>query len=160
LPPAPIPCLQNKQGAKAKGLTAQESAAKIEAMRRTAAKLFSARPKDFSFALRFSWDGASGHTAAEQDLSILAEQIVHPPAHSPDLQRPVESPHSVIHKEFNKRLCADRRIKTVSAAIQLLKQVVKDKVDVEHIRPLIDRLPETYMDIVEAHGNWAQRRHR
>lgn len=155
-----MPCLQNKEGQEARGLTGQESLYKLERMRRKAHSLFCKRPQDFGFALRFSWDGASGHKSAEEDMTILREQIVHPPAKSPDIQRAIENPHSVIHREFNKRLSADRRIKCVADAVELLKKVVKDKVDIEHVRPLIDGLPETYRNIVLRHGDWAERGRR
>lgn len=150
-----MPCLQTKKGKEAQGLTGQECTWKLERMRRKAHSLFCKRPQDFGFALRFSWDGASGHKAAEPDLTILREQIVHPPAKSPDLQRAIEIPHSIIHREFNKRLSADRRYKTVKDAVRLLKKVVKDKVKEKTIRKLVDGLPATYMDIVQKHGDWA-----
>ena len=117
-------------------------------------------PDRFGFHLRFSWDGASAHKSTTADLPILAEQLLRPPAHSPDLQRSIEIPHAWVKKEFNKRLCADRRIKTVKAGIELLKKVVKDVVTQTKVRKLVKGMPKTYQSVKANKGDWADKRRR
>jgi len=138
----------------------------MEATDRLAAVIQAARaaylkhPDRFGFHLRFSWDSASAHNSAEQDLPILAEQLLKPPAHSPDLQRCIEIPHSWVRKEFNQRLCADRRVKTVKAGIRLLRQVVKDVVTKPKVQKLVKTMRKTYRSIVANKGDWADKRRR
>lgn len=129
-------------------------------MRRQAGAAFAKQPDEFGHKLRFSWDSASAHKSAEPDLSILPEQILKPPAHSPDLQRAVEVPHSWIHKEFNKRLCEDGRVHTVKAAIDLLKRVASDVVTQNKIKKLVKGLPNTYKSVIAKGGDWADKRWR
>lgn len=86
---------------------------------------------------------------------MLPEQIVKPPARSPDFQRAVENMHHAIHQEFNKRLAADRRIADVGAMIKLLHRVVKDVVTKEKVQTLVDGLPDTYRSVIEKGGDWA-----
>ena len=156
----PTPCLQNKQGEEAHGLTAMEATDRMTAIISNARAAYRKHPDRFGFHLRFSWDSASAHTSSELDLPILPDQLLKPPAHSPDLQRCIEIPHAWIRKEFNQRLCADRRIKTVKAGIQLLKAVVKDAVTKYKVRKLVEGMPATYENIIDKKGDWADKRHR
>lgn len=141
-------------------MTAQESYALAEAVLAQARADFRARPDRFGFKLRFSWDGASAHKSAEPDLSLLPDQLLRPPAHSPDIQRVIERPHSWIRKEFNKRLCHDTRVKTVAQAIKLLRRTVEDVVTKKKIRKLIDGMPQVYKDVIAHGGDWANKRWR
>lgn len=149
-------CLQTKGGSAAKSLTAQEFAARAVDLHKAASAEYRKDPAAWGFKLRFSWDSASAHNSAERDmLDLLPEQIVKPPARSPDLQRPVENMHHAIHKEFTKRLSADHRIADVAAMIRLLHRVAKDVVTIEKVRKLIDGLPDTYRSVIERGGDWA-----
>lgn len=136
-------------------MTAQEFTARAQSLHKAAHEEFRKAPADFGYQLRFSWDSASAHKAAEHDIGLLAEQLVKPPVRSPDLQRPVEDPHSIIHREFKKRLASDRRIQTVADAVKLLQQVARDTVTKEYVRKLIDGLPDTYRSIIQNKGDWA-----
>jgi hypothetical protein len=154
------PCLQTKEGNEAQALTAQEAEARANATLAKARREYRKDPAAFGNKLRFSWDGASAHKAARDMIALLPEQFVDPPAHSPDLQRAVETPHSRIHKMFIKRLSVDPRIHSVQAAIKLLLEVAKDACDAKYIRKLYDSLPNTYRSILENKGNWAEKKYR
>lgn len=154
------PCLQNKKGQAARGLTAQEFYARALGVRKAAWKEFSKEPEAFGHILRFSWDSASAHKSALPDINLLPEQFIRPPARSPDAQRVVESPHHLIHKAFDKRLAADPRIDTVEKAVRLLERVAHDVVTPEYIQKLVNSLRGTYNNIVERGGNWAEKAYR
>lgn len=153
-------CLQTKGGTEAAGLTAQEADARFNAARDAARAAYKEHPESFGCKLRFSWDGASAHKAAEQDLPLLTGQLVKPPAHSPDLQRVIEIAHSWIHEEFEKRLAADGRVKTVDAALDLLERVAPDVVTTKKLRKLVEGMRETYKSVIKNKGDWADKRHR
>lgn len=153
-------CLQTKKKEDARGFTAMEATDRLTAVIKDARAAYRKHPDRFGFHLRFSWDAASAHNSAEADLPILAEQLLKPPAHSPDLQRCIEIPHSWVRKEFNQRLCADRGIKTVRAGIRLLKKVVKGMVTKTKVRKLVKGMPDTYRSIVAKKGDWADERRR
>jgi hypothetical protein len=153
-------CLQTKGGTEAAGLTAQEADARFNAARDAARAAYKEHPESFGCKLRFSWDGASAHKAAEKDLPLLPGQLLKPPAHSPDLQRAIEIPHNLIHQEFAKRLADDGRVNTVKAALELLLRVVPDVITKKKVRKLVEGLPDTYRSIIKNKGDWADKRHR
>lgn len=155
-----MPCLQTKKNEVARGYTAMEATDRLTAVIKDARAAYRKHPDRFAFHLRFSWDGASAHNSAEADLPILAEQLLKPPAHSPDLQRCIEIPHSWVKTEFNQRLCADRRIKSVKDGIKLLHSVVKKAVTKPKVRNLVKGMRETYRSIVAKKGDWADKRRR
>lgn len=141
-------------------MTAQEAYALAESVLAQARKDYREHPDRFGYKLRFSWDGASAHNSAERDLSLLPGQLLRPPARSPDIQRVIEIPHSLIKKEFNKRLCSDTRVKSVAQAIRLLRHTVQDVVTEKLIKSLVNSLPQVYKDVIAHGGDWADKRWR
>lgn len=129
-------CLQTKEGEAARGLTAQEFAARATAIHAVAHKLYAANPAAWGYQLRFSWDHCSAHEAARDDIDLLPEQVLDRPARSPDTHRVVETPHSLLHSKFKERLSRNPRIKDVTDAIRLLKQVAKDVCTPKYIQHL------------------------
>ena len=141
-------------------MTAQEWYARVTAVQDKVKPFMHKHQSLFGNKLRFSWDAHSAHKSAHEDIPLADGQFIKPPAHSPDIQKGIELPHGWIHKEFNKRFAADKRVNTVKKAIKLLIQVVKDKVTKESVRKLIDSLPDTYRSIIKNKGGWADRRLR
>lgn len=127
---------------------------------KAAYKQYSKDPEAWGCKLRFSWDGSSAHTSAVDEIDLLPEQIVQPPAGSPDLQRAVESPFSVIKRTFKSRLATDPRVKSIATAVKLLESVVADVVTTEYIRAIIDDLSNTWRSVIERRGDWAEKAHR
>lgn len=141
-------------------MTADEFTARAVAIHQTAHDQFRKDPAAFGSHLRFSWDSASAHISAEQDIDILPEQLVKPPVRSPDFQRPVEDTFSIVKREFNKRFASDPRVNTVKKAVGLLKRVVDEKVTPRLIKKLVDGLPATYRDVLAKGGQLAGQGHR
>ena len=161
LPPATMPsCMQTKEGNVARGLTAQDAAAEAVAIHRAAYTLYKGNPEAWGYQLRFSWDNASAHTAARDDIDLLPEQWLKLPAHSPDLHMVIERPHAWIKEAFAKELAKDPSIKSVKRGLSLLRDVVKQKVTVPRIRALIEELPLTYISVIANKGDWADKPHR
>ena len=153
-------CLQTKTGTVGRAMTEQESYYRFNAVRDAAREQMQKHRAEFGYKLRFSWDNLRAHKSTEPDLEVQEDRLIKPPPKSPDLQRAVETPHAVIHREFKKRLAADRRVQSVTDAVDLLQRVVKDVVTVDHVRKLIDGLPETYRSVIERGGDWAAQGHR
>jgi hypothetical protein len=147
--------LQNKQGGVGRAMTAEESDYRFWQVRDAAQASFKNNPAKWGWQVRFSWDGLRAHESAEPDLQLSDDQLVKPPPKSPDLQRAVEDPHSMIHRQFKKRLAADRQVRSVTDAVKLLKNVVEDVVTRKYVRNLISGLPETYRSVIERGGDWA-----
>jgi len=155
-----MPCLQTKVGTVGKAMTAEESYYRFNAVRDEARTLYLKHKQEFGMQLRFSWDGLRAHSSTEPDLEVAEDQLVKPPPKSPDLQRAVEDAHAMIHREFKKRMAADRRVRSVTDAVLLLQRVVKDVVTQKYVRKLVDGLPETYRSVIERGGDWAGQGHR
>jgi hypothetical protein len=51
-------------------------------------------------------------------------------------------------------------VRTVKAAIDLLKKVAEEVVTPKYIRSLVDSMPKTYRSIVERKGDWADKKYR
>lgn len=152
-----LPRLQTKGNTDARGLTAQEYTAKACNIHHIAYDLFRRDPAEWGHQLRFSWDHASAHDAALPDIDLLPEQVLDIPVRSPDIHRVVESPHSIIHRTFVKRLAQDPRTTTVTQAIKLLQLVAEETVTKAYIQKLVKALPKTFWSIIENRGDWADK---
>lgn len=150
------PCfgLQTKRGAEAQGLTAQEFAARATVIHRAATAACSKDPAAWGYHVRFSWDHASAHDSALDDIDILPEQLLDRPTRSPDLHRVIETPFSEINKVFHKKWDRNPAMATVPQAIQLLYASAKKVCTPEYIQALCNALPKTYTDCIRRGGDW------
>lgn len=112
-------------------------------------------PAAYGNRLTFSYDHASFHDAAEDQLDILPEQRAPLSPVSPDMHRVPEILIRRLKALYYKRLSRDPKVRTPEQARNLLLEVASEVVTKEAVAKLVKAIPKTLESIIQEGGNWA-----
>lgn len=112
-------------------------------------------PAEYGNRLTFSYDHASFHDAAEDQLDILPEQRAPLSPVSPDMHRVIETLIRRLKAAFFRALSRDPKVRTPEQARNLLLELASKIVTKEAVAKLVNSLPKTLESIIERGGNWA-----
>lgn len=144
--------LQTKSGTVARAETAEEFEDHMEKVVQNANALCQAFPKWRALGWKVSFDNASWHTHAHLPSSVRVLSI---PARSPDIHRVIEHPFHPIKQAFKSWYSQRRHVRTASAAMRLLQDVVSEVVKAESVRNDCNALKATLQSIIRNGGDWA-----